>query len=498
MTLNPNDPLNQLASELLQKARDPDLDGYKPLPHQIAYHQDRTKGRIAFGGNRSGKSYSSVCEMVWWATGTHPYRATPRPPLALRHVAVDKPQGIDKVLKELYRKLVPKRYLRGGSFDKAWETQPPMLHFSNNSFIEFLSYEQDLDKHAGTSRHAIAFDEEPDEAIFNENMARLIDTDGDWWIAMTPLEGLSWMYTRFQLPFEEGELGENVNIHKFKSRDNYYLKAGAIDRLLEGLSAEERQARLVGDFMALSGLIFPFDIKTHVVDMEAQPNLLTFCGMDHGLRNPTAWLWIQTDQDGTYYVMKEHYESGLVVAEHANAVKLVEAGNPKLRPEYRVGDPSIVNRNPISGQSVHTEYAAYGINIGLGNNDVNAGLNRLAQLFSFDSDTEPKIFVNSECRHLIKELRTYRWDEWASRKMQTAKEAKNAPKKKDDHAVDALRYAIMSRPLFDGGNGPLVQTPPPEPGVLYATSVGSSRSEFLDDRWHVGQSYGDSELGAEW
>lgn len=100
-------PLQKLALKLAAKARDPDLDGYKPLAHQIEFHSDTSGGRINFGGNRSGKSYSSVCEMVWWATGTHPYRPTPRPPVALRHVAVDRPQGIDKVLKELYKKITP-------------------------------------------------------------------------------------------------------------------------------------------------------------------------------------------------------------------------------------------------------------------------------------------------------------------------------------------------------------------------------------------------------
>lgn len=495
--------LEALGIELMAKSRTPDLDGYKPLPHQVQYHQDPHQGRINFGGNRSGKSYSSVVEMVWWATGTHPYRQTPRPPLRLRHVAVDSPMGINKILKELYKQIVPKRLLRGGSFEAAWQNQPAQLNFSNGSEIEFLSYEQDLDKHAGVSRHAIAFDEEPDEAIFNENMARLVDTDGQWWIAMTPLEGLTWVYHRFWLPFEEGSLEnkEDVGIHKFRSRDNTYIPKGAIERLLAGLSEDERRARLEGDFMALSGLIYPFRPEVHVISVEPQPNLLTITGMDHGLRNPTAWLWTQIDSDGNYYIVKEHYARELYVEEHAAAVKVIESGNRFLRPAYRVGDPSIVNRLPIASknqavaQSVQSEYALHGITIAPGNNDVDAGINRVAGLFSLDENGNSRLHIDPSCRNFIKECRTYRWDEWATRKMQTTKQPKATPRKADDHAMDAFRYLVMSRPLNDTGSGRVSDPEPTEfqdgTGVRYATP--STRKY---DHRNTG-AYDDT-LGTEW
>jgi phage terminase large subunit-like protein len=491
MTLNPNDPLQKLGVLLAQKARDPDIDGYKPLPHQVRFHSNPARGRINFGGNRSGKSYSSVCEMVWWATGTHPFRDTPRPPVALRHVAVDNPQGINKILKELYKKIVPSRYLRGGSWESAWQNSPPALFFSNGSFVEFMSYEQELDKHAGTSRHAIAFDEEPDEAIFNENMARLIDTDGEWWIAMTPVEGLTWVYTRFWLKYEEGELSEDVAIFVFLTDDNYYLPSGAFDRLMGDMSEEEKKARRTGAFIALSGLVYPFDQNVHVRDLEARRGLLTFTGMDHGLRNPTAWLWGQVDSDGVLYIVHEHYKSELYVKDHAAAVKAIEASNPLLVPSYRIGDPSIFNRNPLDGQSVGSEYATHGIYIGPGNNDVDAGINRLASMFYVHPDFGPKIYIDRSCRALIRELRTYRWDEWATRKAETQKEPKTKPKKKDDHAADALRYMAMTRPETDSGSGPIAPDPVPRiPGSQYPTDW-----EAYD---HRNSGAYDDVMGSEW
>ena len=494
--LNADDPLRQLGAELSRRLGvNFDIDGYKPLSHQKEFHGDRTVGRVIFGGNRSGKSLSSVVEMFYWATGTNPYRSTPRPPLALRHVAVDKPQGIDKVLIELYKRLVPKRYLRGGAWERAFQTVPPTLFFSNDSFIEFLSYEQALDRHAGTSRDAVAFDEEPDEAIFNENMARLIDKAGSWWMAMTPLEGLSWVYDRFWLPYEEGELDANVSVYRFNTDDNIHIPKGAFDILLAGLSSEEREARRTGKFVALSGLIYPFNMNIHVKELPAQNHLLTVAGMDHGLRNPTAWLWAQINSDGTLNIVKEHCKNELLVKDHAQIIKLIESGNQFLKPSYRVGDPSIVNRNAETGQSIQTEYANYGINIAAGNNDVDSGINRVASLMDPNQRGGPRLFFDKDCRALIKELRTYRWDEWASRKAETAKAPKNNPKKRDDHCVDAMRYLVMSRPYHDTGSGTRIVHEEHDPNIKYATR--SLRHPSVDNDWRNGSNY-DDVLGDNW
>jgi phage terminase large subunit-like protein len=484
-----DDVFKDLGSKLAVKARQPDIHGYKPAPQQVRFHKCPKKQRIILGGNRSGKSYGSVVEMVWWATGTHPYRRTPRPPLALRHVAVDKPQGIDKVLKELYKKICPPEMLRGGTFDKAWAKEPPVLHFENGSTIEFLSYEQDLDKHAGTSRHAIAFDEEPDEAIFNENLARLIDTDGEWWIAMTPLEGLTWVYHNYYEPYEKGQLEEATELFIYNTDDNIYLPKGAFDRLMGNLSVEERNARRKGQFIALSGLIYPtFDHQYHVRELEPMKGMDNFTSMDHGLANATSWHWYQCDGDGVIYVQREHYESGLLVSDHAKAVKQMEASYPWLRPEYRVGDPSIQNRNAETGQSIQTAYADHGIFISLGNNDVDAGINRVAELFNTG-----RIFIDPSCRNLIRELRRYRWAEWASRKAATKNDAKNRPNKKDDHAVDDLRYGVMSRPLWDMGPGP--QKVPVDFTKIVVPDIKYAEPEQPVD-WRDG-AY-DDELGSEW
>jgi len=103
-----------------------------------------------------------------------------------------------------------------------------------------------------------------------------------------------------------------------------------------------------------------------------------FNGMDHGYNNPTCWLWAAVDPDGRIIVFDEHYASGMIVREHAKVVHARNAFWGRI-PRYNVGDPSIRNKDPLTGTSVHIEYAECGIPIILGNNDQKAGIQRVAR-----------------------------------------------------------------------------------------------------------------------
>lgn len=496
--------IDELVSKLERKVEVPDVYGYRPNDNQLEAHMCDSRGRVILGGNRSGKSYWSVVEMLLWALNIHPYLETPKPPLRLRHVAVDRPNGIDKILKDLYKQLCPEEELEGGSFEKAWKLEPPMLRFKNGTFIEFMSYEQDLDKHAGTSRHAIAFDEEPDPAIFDENMMRLVDTKGKWWIAQTPVEGISWVYMDMYEPIMEEGKKLPVEIFKFPTRENKYIDHEALDELTFRLSEDDKRVRTEGDFVALTGLIFPYSRQVHRIKYEYNSALPVYASMDHGMRNPTCWLWYQVDSDGNIFVFHEYYEAGRVVADHARAVKMWEKQND-IYPVYRVGDPSIQNgiptANGISKQSVQSEYAHHGIYIALGNNDVDTGLNRVSFLLKPPDFETPRLFIDESCVNLDKEFRMYRWEDWANKKTSANKAPKAMPKKRDDHAMDALRYFCMSRPLNDSGNAE------PNPDGFVRDSVGFSDSSTYAEGFYATDrdfsppeagSYYDTELGSDW
>jgi len=119
-------------------------------------------------------------------------------------VAVDFLNGVDKIILPLWKQWLPKKYLINGSWEDSYSRERHVLTLNNGSFVEFMSQDQDLDKFAGSSRHFIHFDEECPKSVWQECHARLIDTDGDWWMSQTPVQGMEWILEDVYIPAQEG------------------------------------------------------------------------------------------------------------------------------------------------------------------------------------------------------------------------------------------------------------------------------------------------------
>jgi len=501
------DAFRLLGERLKAQAVRPNVYGYKPHAKQEQFHQSNKRRRLYIGGNRSGKTTGGVIEDIWWATGRHPYLQTPKPPIRGRVVTTSLLDGLLKIMIPEFQRWCPVSDLRGGTWTSAYDKQERVLNFANGSTIEFMSYDQDLDKFAGTSRHFIHFDEEPPEDIYTECRMRVVDTEGSIWFTMTPVEGMTWIYDRI---FEPGQRGEsNIEVIIVDIKENPYLNQSEIDEVLSELDDDERKARGEGKFVQLGGLIYKhFDPRPgglHVLDeIRVPPNdWLWGASLDHGFNNATAWLWHAVSPDGRVLTFYEHYQSGWTIDAHAKEVLRICTEVFKRAPDFYIGDPSIRNTDPITGTSIHQEYIKYGIPIVLGNNDVSAGLVRVASYLKPRSDGVPNWRVTPNCVNLIKEMQRYRWKTYANKKLQNSNNAQEAPHKKDDHACDSLRYFIMSRPDLtpvgeDTARGEKNPYGLPETGKEYL--AGSERNQETSE-WARGPSTAwevDEHMGGEW
>lgn len=442
----PGEALSFLAERLKTQANRPNIRAYKPHKKQVDFHSSDAKGRLYIGGNRSGKTTGGIAEDIFWLTGRHPYRVTPPPPIAGRIVSVDFLNGIEKIIKPELARWLPSSELKGGSWSTAYNKELRTLTLENGSFVEFMSYDQDLDKFAGTSRDFIHFDEEPPQDIWLENKTRLVDRGGSYWITMTPVEGMTWVYDDIYMPAKNNE--PTLKVIEVDMTENPYLHPGEVDEFISGLSADDKEARVRGKFVQVGGLVYKmFDPEIHVVDPFIPPaDWEWYASLDHGFTNPTAWLWHAVSPDGRIVTFNEHYVSGEIVAHHATAVhaKNIINGRP---PDVYIGDPSIRNSTPLTGTSVHQEYMDHGIPIVLGNNDVEAGINKVATYLSTPGEGDrPQLVITRNCQNLIYEMQRYRFKTFASRKMRNDNNNREVAHKKDDHACDSLRYFVMSRP----------------------------------------------------
>lgn len=500
------DAFLQEASERLKEiSRKPNIKKYKPHPKQYLFHSDLHKKKVYIGGNRSGKTTAGVCEAIWRATCTHPYRPDLNAigPTNGRVVGVDFRQGVDKILIPQYKQWVYPSALRGGSWERAFDRESRTLNFANGSTIEFMSYDQDLDKFAGTSRHWVHFDEEMPQTIYIENMARLIDTDGDFWVTMTPVEGMTWIYDELFEP-NVGKEDPDVLIIEINTLENPYLNENAVKSFVGSVDDDDVATRIGGAFVQQGGKVYKnfdptiggphvlshkYGADTDFKKLFPEREWLWLICLDHGLNNPTAVLWLAVNREGFVVIFDEHYKAEWTIDQHANLIneRIKRHGR---RPDIWIADPSIVNRNAITNTSVLEEYQKYGITWGMGNNDVRSGIIRVKrywnaaklinrryehELFTFEFQVKKKdekgndvplpngvrmfskMRIFPHCEHLIKELKKYRWKTYANKKLQYENNAYDEPHKKDDHACDALRYGIMSQPDLSADNENLVE-----------------------------------------
>lgn len=448
---------------------------YRPYPKQEEFHRCDAFGRYVAGANRAGKSDCEVMEVIWLATDTHPYRERPAKwghgAIQCRFVVVDIVKGVDKIILPKLKRWLATSDLVNGSWDESWDPRTLTLTLSNGSTIEFLTHAMDLDKHGGVPLHVVAFDEEPPQAVFNENVMRLIDHDGIWLMAATPVQGMGWTFDLLWEPSQSGAI-DYVKTFQLRQEDNPYLKSEKEERgkFYIGMNEEERAIREEGAFVARSGLVFPnFAPATHVLPEPFMPHREAkwYSSVDFGWANPTAWLWTAAYEDGRIVTFAEHYASKLTTQEHARIV-LAREKEWKRTPDVRVGDVAGNQKQMNTGTSVIAEYANMGIYIGTEiPRDVMIGVEKLQQYFQVDEESPWTKFFNDgvarsrwmispNCVNLIRELKRLRWQAYESPKKQYELNAQEQIHKKDDHAFDSIRYLASIMPdLAPPGPPPL-------------------------------------------
>ena len=429
--------------------RENPLLGYEPHDKQVVFHSPPfPRSRLFLGGNRSGKTTASMVDTILQACDRdvvpqhlQQYKRW-EPPFYARVVIPDLTRSLEGVTLQKFREWCPRGQLKGKSMDRAWDKVQLMLRFANGSWVQFMSNDQDLDKFGGAALHRVIFDEEPRQDIRRECLMRLIDYGGEELFSMTPLAGMSWVYDEFFEPWESGKLNPQMaTILLVDMDDNPHLNEEAKEFALEGLSHEERQARKSGRFVAFAGLIYPeFREQHHVCPQpsELPHGVEVFCGIDPGYRHLCAVVYAFLDQDDRMVVFDEICLPQTRISEICKQIKVHNA-RWGVVPNFYVIDPAARNKNNQTGRSDQQEFADYGVYTIPGQNAVTAGINHVKERLAAD-----KLFVAAPCQELRSEFRKYRWVKENPRTEQAATEK---PVKKDDHALDALRYVVMQRPL---------------------------------------------------
>ena len=408
---------------------------------QVEFHKCNKANRWVFGGNRSGKTECGAVECVWLARGIHPYKENRKNTFGWvvslsqqvqRDVAQKKilsylsPNDIADVIMLTGRKDSPDN----GVIDQLFIKNA----FGGISVIGFKSCDQGREKFQGASLDYVWFDEEPPKDVYDECKMRLLDKNGIMFGTMTPLKGLTFIYDEIYL-----NSGNSPDVwYEFMEwGDNPYLNPEEVQKLTSSLPKEVLESRRYGRFKAESGMVYrEFDENVHVLKdpIPIPHDWQDLISIDPGLNNPLSCHFYAVDYDGNIYVVAEHYEAERTIEYHAQKIKqMARELNWHVGSDGRLQAliDSAANQTTLaSSKSVTQLFYDHGINCNANvNKEKFAGIARVKEYFSAG-----KIRIFPCCKNLIREIKNYRWG------------AGDVPIKKDDHALDELRYYVMKQP----------------------------------------------------
>lgn len=451
-----------LAVDQLEKERMHKEEGiryYEPFDYpggQLDFHKSDKKERLVISSNRGGKTTADVAEAVWWATGTHPYLKTPKPPVRIRVCCTDFLNGIEKVMIPMFKEFVIREDLRGGSWETAYSKEQRTLNWKNNSFVEMMSYDQDVEKFGGVKRDLVIEDEPSPFNIHDENTARLVDLKGHRIMTATPANlnaRTSWIYD-YWLKASGGK-DPDVASFFFDIYKNTSLSKEDIDRFVASLPESERVARVEGRFPHLAGLIYKnFSRAKHVIepfDVSARKGSI-YIGIDPHPRKATGVVFMFVDPHGDKYIFDEIKMVGTARV----LVDMIRVKLGKLKLEMAVMDDSASTPNEIlGGYSIQREFldpdrdgsnrGIYAVLVSGKRKDVNVGIRLVQDHLGLDEVYQkPRLFVFSTCVETIHEFETYLWDDYKNKLELNLKES---PLKKNDDLMDPTRYVLMFDPV---------------------------------------------------
>lgn len=398
---------------------------------------------VLYGGAAGGgKSYAMIIDPLRYA-----HRAAHRA-LILRKTMPELRELIDKS-RELYPKAFPgARYKEG---EKVWS-------FPSGAKIEFGFLEKDADvyRYQGRAYSWIGFDEIthlPTEFAWNYLASRLRTTDPEIEVYMRCTTnpggvGHQWVKERYIDPAKPGSsfLGKDGLSRKFipaRLSDNPYLADdGRYEKMLESLDEVSRRRLLNGDWNINEGIAFPeFNRDLHVIEPYALPTHWTrFKAIDYGYAAPSCCLWFAIDpREGTLLVYRELYQSGLTADELAQTILEMEIGDSFHIPG--VIDYAVWNRTGYTGPTIGQTMCGPPYSLKLRPADKNRIAGKIQiheRLKPVEANNgRPGLQIFNNCKNLIKELESLPVD---------PKKPEDVDTKANDHAYDALRYGIMSRP----------------------------------------------------
>lgn len=360
---------------------------------------------------------------------------------------------------------------------KPWPGRP-----GRNWCLEFKSYKQGRNQMQARAIGGFLFIEQFPWGLLEEVIARCREYNfpGSKLCEFTPVDpDLS---VEIEEMLEQDKLPDGWEV--YRANTQCAMEAGHVspswfNEFFGMVSDEMRETRLTGAFASYEGAIYKsFHPLIHLVGDET----ITFPPNSHyrraidwggGPSNAFVCLWAYRNGRGQWFVFDEYYSTDQSMTTVDHLCEVVDRHHwPENNPHYGTtyADPSDPSNLRIAAKLSTYAPARKNIWITPAANSVHEGIEHVRWLLKPDpalmgpspskSPTQspsspemvpqPRLFIHREnCPQLARQMRTYRWMKPQEMGL-NPRDARKEPLKKDDHAVDALRYLTYSEAVTTG------------------------------------------------
>lgn len=402
------------------------LIDYYPHDKQLPFHKDRykVKYRGLIAGTGSGKTRAGAKEALDWAW--------------------ENPGSVGLIAAPAFRKF---REVIIPVFEVLLNAKIDTTPF----FTRFNRMEMSLDVFNGSKMWMVGLDKPEASEGMNIDWgwvdeARLIPKFGDAWDSIRRRmrgSGLSkpldehvpenaigaWITTTPDAPasslhnfFEGRDKDPDAKVYRMSIMDNPHLPQEFIDGIKRTHTGGLYDRFVLGLFAAVGSGSFEFDYSIHVQGFEVPELRNIVYGVDFGWTNPSAIVTIALDGDNRAYVVDEFYQNRVsedtIIAEcrrlkekWGNGLFWCDSSEPRTI--------DALNRAELNARPNKSKR--------------DDGIREVGGRFLDAGDGKRRLYISPECVNLIEELQLYKAD-----------------KKEHDHAVDALRYAVMGAKTLSG------------------------------------------------
>lgn len=285
----------------------------------------------------------------------------------------------------------------------------------NNNLIEFISVDQPQ-KIRGRKRDLL-FINEANELEYEDWQQLIFRTKDKIVLDYNPSDEYHWIYDKVLNR-------DDVEFHKTTYNDNPFLDKSIVKEIERLKETDEQYWQIygLGEKSTSKATIFNY-YECDIIPEDAE--FISY-GADAGYTNDPSTLVSVYKKEHNLYIKEHLYRTMMTTKDLSDHFKLVGVGRNLIY--FDAAEPRLIAELRRMGHNVQPSLK--------GRDSINAGIDLLKRF---------KIHLTSDSKNLIMEFRNYKWLEDRSGKLT------NKPVPKNDHLIDAVRYAtysILSRPNF--------------------------------------------------